>query len=870
MAWYGDEYVESTVTQDYVLQHLPKDGQRYVSKPLAFGHGLTDLTYGEWIISKGQRLFLILQDIGCSERIFDLVDRSVDDSDIPFPREEIPRLGLANASQEKKFYSRQFVYKVRTLHKGEHIDYSEDDVVPLESMTKSKGLSNKSEKDGFERVSTGQAELTRWNISLSAGSDGGGEEKGNLINYYKNLQKLFHPNLVSVFATYTHQNQAHVLLNPSVDMSLKGFLEDTPKSFKQMTKLDQLDTILHWIRCLSSAVAYLHQNGWAHQAIRPSNIFITSDNTIVLGPQAAIGVLQNEESAYSKGEYEYGAPEQWEKDAVRVNSIASQANLHSRNASTDVSTRRHKPSLSSTSSIESLRSHAILPKRRRRLRGESANRVANSGVQKGGLRTSASFPTDFDPLEHSKSASPRQHTPTTESKYANPWLSAVPASTPFQSDVFSLSTVIIELLSLFASICHSSNKYSPASARNHLSTDSRARGAYHSDISGVQEWLDGLLHAPEPKYKKLPGIITRNLTVRNNSPNNNDVDYSRHLGALASFVRIIRHGIERMPGQRSSALECLTRVDETLRLWGISEGSCTCFNETRQTGSANRTASPMSTQYEEGSRQQIHVNPQKSSLPSDVGAEEASALSAVDPDYQLPALTYSPSPINTDMDFPSRPPTPPPKPVTPTSSPMKTSKPKPLSLLAKTNADVKAVQILPPTPSSTLFHPTVYELAAATWDSDAETTVPDSNSTDFPMFNGSDPSTIKKIVSRQAIPKDPGSKKPTKRRADPESVIIALEHTIPERTWSRKQSVPNLRAADRIARPQPKRRTSERRHDSERIRAQDMLRDGEMWWKPAIGRGPKRDEERIGREYARMRRGSRGSKGRRARGAGAQ
>ncbi|MCJ1330338.1 hypothetical protein MMC10_007021 [Thelotrema lepadinum] len=880
MAWYSDEYIDSTVNLDYVSRNLSADGQKYLPKPLAFGHGLTDLTYGEWIVTRSPRLFLILHDIGSTERIFDLVDRSVDDSDMPFSSNDIATLGLANASQQKKFYSRQFAYKVRTLHKGDHIDYEENDVVPLDNVQRGKGLSSKGEKNGIGRFSTGQVELTRWRISLSAENE---SDKKDLVHYYKKLQELTHPNLTSIFATYTHQNQSYVLLTPSVEMSLESFLEEPPKDFKQMSRSSQLDLILQWIHCLAAAVTYLHQNGWAHQSIRPSNIFITGENRIVLGPYAAIGVLEDEDASHAKGLYEHGSPEQWQKQAPWAN--LAPIETHNRSVSADMVEHHRKPSLSS-SVVErgNSRSNGSTIKHRH-ARSNSSNKVVCDRVQKGALRMSKSFPTDFqalkDPAKGALPSRQRQQSNPAASEYTNRSLFSTTASAPFQSDVFSLATVIVQLLSLFGSICHSSNRYSPSSARAHLSKGNRADKSFHANLPAVHQWLDRLVQVSESKNKKVPNIISRNLSsTRSNRTQKNDLDQSRYLGVMTSFVGITRHGIARLPDQRLSASSFLTQINESLRSWGISMSSCDCFDQEEQTASADHREESRSAVNLLNTESKVNAHQRKTSTSSAspeinlVTAETNYPESKIDLEYRLPALTYSPSPLTPTLHIPSRPPTPPPKNDIPALTPTKSKKPKPKLELLITGPDgeLKGPQFLPPTPSSTLFHPTVYEMAASAWDSDAETAVhepQDLDSPDLSLFEESDNALERMLSQLKAQSKLEDHNRQTekresmkeqnrnKHRTNTESVIIALDTfdlptkqgKIIERSRTRKHLSACMKTVDK-----------------ERIGGEDMVRDGELWWgqdwgkwkkgehgwRPVVGAG--RDQEKLAREYSRLRR----------------
>ena len=803
MSWYSDEWIEATVTHDYILKHLPKDRQQTLTEPLAFGQGLTDLTYSDWIVSRGQRLFSILLDIGCSERIFDLVDHSVDDLDLPFSQDDLPSLGLGNSKLAKKFYSRQFAYQVRFPQQGEHLDYNSDDVVPLDIKPWMKGPSGKPESTSFERVRSRTTGFTRWHISLGASSN---EGRDGLIHYYKTLQKLDHPNISRVFATYTHGGRDYVLLSPCPEISLKTFLEEPPKLFKQMSKSEQLNIVAQWIRCLIGAIAYLHQKGWAHQAIRPSNIFVSDDNKIFLGPHAAIGIVQEQDPPLVKDIYQYGAPEQWERQVPRANSGSVRSHSHNRSASTPHARHGYKASQSSTSASKdgvALRfSNEVLGRARASV-SASDQRASDGSTKKPGLRYSASFtngllasaamerqsslPTDLEQLTNYIIAGSQ-----------NLELSVVPASTPFESDVFSLSAVLVELLTFYAMICRSSQKYTSLALNAHLAKSSRtSTTSFHSNIAAVHIWLDCLVQLPEPSNTKtLPKLITKGLAARRSSwTNKNDLDYPRYMGLMASFIQIVRRGINTIPSLRFLPVEALAHADDTMRVWGIPTESCTCFVLPKQVEPAAKKSSsmspvsPLSATIATAATNESRAL-QASPAPSEGTIEPSDQEPVLDPDFQLPSLSSSPSPlIAPSIDLPSRPPTPPPKEPYLLASPSKKVKPRVSPRIANSDITTEDALWLPPTPTSTLFHPTVYELAMVAWETDADTMIQETeslSSLDLFIFNHKDKSPAssktKKTSSRtrNSAPlameaKHPSSPKKQEKAADAETVIIAFE-----------------------------------------------------------------------------------------------
>ena len=137
-AWWSDEKIDATVTAEYVSRELQTDAnQAALHRPLAFGDGLTDDTYLDWILQRGRRIFLILNHIGCPQCIFEIIDKTFDDDDLPLSEEALWELNLFGGKSEtldKKFYRQQFNFMVQEFQPGGHVDYGDDDVLPLEGF----------------------------------------------------------------------------------------------------------------------------------------------------------------------------------------------------------------------------------------------------------------------------------------------------------------------------------------------------------------------------------------------------------------------------------------------------------------------------------------------------------------------------------------------------------------------------------------------------------------------------------------------------------------------------------------------------------------------------------------------------------------
>ncbi|KAI4152911.1 MAG: hypothetical protein LQ340_002619 [Diploschistes diacapsis] len=572
----GDAEVRAKVTYNRILKKLPKDKQHLLEEPIAAGDGLTDQTYADWIIDKGQRLFLILDDLGCPERIFDVVDKFIEDTDLPLRREDVAKLGLTHCTQEGKFYHRQFAYVAEKLGQAS-VEQQAKYRSPVSVSSRTKGTT-----ETADCVYVGEWELARWRIPLNGNSP---QDRNNFTMHYRTLQDLRHLHLVHIFATSLQKDNGAVLLAP-YEMSLRSFLKEQSKDFKQKTKVAQLDLLLQWIRCLIGVTAYLHEQGLSHQAIRPSNIFVTADSNILLGPHA--GPLTPTEECPSIAKNAYLAPEQWASRSLPVDQAKKRLSLHRRSRSVPRLAHSRRPS---HASFRTLPPHETLafttPAARNRQHSSDAGLSPHLPVSrylKESKRVSASCTDSSKPLPPSPQQTPtslhiaQQYSPASGHRRRASFTSSTSSLTSLQSDIFSLSAVIIEILSLFACIARSSAKFSTGFLHSHLEKNRGAsrRGeepSFQSSLPQVSTWLDSLAEMPAPSSrKKLPRLL---IGMGGSRSNSNDLDPSHYVGVLPSLIKLVRRGIERNPDLRYSAPEMGSRADELVHIWGISF-ACAC------------------------------------------------------------------------------------------------------------------------------------------------------------------------------------------------------------------------------------------------------------------------------------------------------
>lgn len=310
--------IEKTVTRQFVHSHLLPDEIERLDKPLAFGDGLTDCTYWEWIEGHAKRLFLILVDLGVPDQIFGVIDDSWEDVDLPVALDQVERLCLTatkDLKAERRFFDRQFHYLLRPLRKGEHVDYQDEEIVPLDVYDRRPGLIQSNDIDRVELPNVPGEAFCRRRYPI--GYDQGCLSREDLMFEISSIKDLQNGHLVSYWASYTHQGFGYILFTPVSEYKLSLYLTNTPQSIKNIDKTVKRRLVLDWIQCLVDTLCYVHSRGRWLGNIKPTTILFTHNNHILLSgfsrlsPDASSG----QGGLFDKGSYDYGAPERWAKSA---------------------------------------------------------------------------------------------------------------------------------------------------------------------------------------------------------------------------------------------------------------------------------------------------------------------------------------------------------------------------------------------------------------------------------------------------------------------------------------------------------------------------------------------------------------------------
>lgn len=310
--------IEKTVTRQFVHSHLLPDEIDRLDKPLAFGDGLTDCTYWEWIEGHAKRLFLILVDLGVPDQIFGVIDDSWEDVDLPIALDQVERLCLTatkDLKAERRFFDRQFHYLLRPLRKGEHVDYQDEEIVPLDVYDRRPGLiqSNDIDRVGLPNV-PGEVFCRR---RFPIAPDQACLSREDMMFEISSIRDLQNGHLVSYWASYIHQGFGYILFTPASEYKLSLYLTNTPQSIKNVDKSAKRRLVLDWIQCLVDTLCYVHSRGRWLGNIKPTTILFTNDNHILLSGPSRLSpdASSGQGGLFDKGSYDYAAPERWPKSS---------------------------------------------------------------------------------------------------------------------------------------------------------------------------------------------------------------------------------------------------------------------------------------------------------------------------------------------------------------------------------------------------------------------------------------------------------------------------------------------------------------------------------------------------------------------------
>lgn len=559
--WWTDERIRAKVTKDFIISKLRTEERKQLEKTPAFGHGLTDDTYLDWILERAKRLFLILAEIGVPDQIFGVIDDTWDDDDLPIPRDTVERLALSykrDEALERKFYNTQFTYLLRELHQGTHIDYAPNEVIPLDYVHKLPPAVSLQIWSRVHLPNQPAEAMVRRRVSLED-AERDGPAKAAFLADIESAQYISHPHIAPVWASYTVKDSGYWITPFVGEHTLKTFIDHrSAPQYIRLSKPERHRLLLRWMHCLADALATLHSSGYNHTAIRPSNILIDASNSVAFSDIGSLKTFQRDKRVDETEAYNYDAPE------LHVQSPTSAAEdepqslprKHSRSPSLTWKRRSfsHRKSMGSRSSSDrSSQSSASLPRAETLPRSFvfSLSSVRGSVKGKGPAATEPDTPDAAAPDHNRKAAREK-------------------------SDIFSLGCVYLDILTFLLKrkasdfLKHRSTKVDASTAAASSSPlspptsafssalpspgrakNSRVDASFHANLAKVQSWMDALEAAATN-------------TGHGHVHGHRGDDDAALFRAVLPILRLLRAMLSQNPNLRPAAPDVRDRLFDTL------------------------------------------------------------------------------------------------------------------------------------------------------------------------------------------------------------------------------------------------------------------------------------------------------------------
>ena len=520
--WWTDKKIDAEVTRSYVVKNLRLEERDFLNKPLAFGEGLTDDTYMDWILERAKRLFRILNEIGVPDQIFGCIDDSWDDDDLPIPLEIVDNLHLSDecdAALNRRFYNAQFRFLLRELKPGKHTDYGPSEHIPMEHVDSVPPAVTLQIWDRIHFPGRPDEIYMRRKYSL-VDRDSGDHSEGFMRDVHR-ARVLRHEHIAPVWASYTSENKGYIVSDFVGEHTLGTFIDHrTPQQFLRVPASERPFLLCEWMHCLADALAFLHHNGVAHSAIRPSNILIDHDNKIAFADVGSIRMLQRGKKVNKTEVYNYAAPESQLSEPPP--SMASSPPISSAGAFSRLRKMSSSTSSSSASSRGSSRNNSFCtiatsptspsPK-------ERPNSLTISSPTSPPLTLSGSFRNFSRHITRDSQGSfwssrepplsptgtevrllPKPTIPDPES------LRDLPQTSPEMSDIFSLACVFLDIVTFVVKgKVNDFVKFRSTKISSPLQKGRRTRTdqSFHADPDKIDAWIDVLREDSEKRSEKI-------------------------------------------------------------------------------------------------------------------------------------------------------------------------------------------------------------------------------------------------------------------------------------------------------------------------------------------------------------------------------
>jgi serine/threonine protein kinase len=482
--WWTEERIYEKVTAEFITSRLRPDDRQWLDRPIGFGD-LTDDTYMDWILEKARRLFLVLAEVGEAQKIFTVVQNSWDDDDLPLQMDDIEKLKLEDRRNDGqvnlRFYNQQFTFLLRELDEGVHVDYAPNEVLPLEYVVSLPPAVSLQHWSRVHRPKRPNEVFVRRKFPLGNNESPTAFENDFILDV-ESARMVEHEHIAPVWASYTAKGTGYIITNFVGQHTLRTFIDHRePAQYKRLPKPERRYLVLGWLHCLADAVATLHQMGFCHSSIRPSNILIDEKNNIAFSDIGSLQTFQKDKKPDAMEEYVYSAPETHNKPENTEQNLPAPAPI--------VSTSRKE----SVASKSSSRSSGSTTSHSRKLSKVPANEFSGFNF---GFRKTKPKPK------------PRSREHETE-----------------KADVFSLGCIFLELLTfMLKKKPHEFTKHRSSKQTINIGGKShRTDASFHANTDRIDSWIkiieDESFKQEHDAFRAVPHLMNLIRSMLSRAPN---------------------------------------------------------------------------------------------------------------------------------------------------------------------------------------------------------------------------------------------------------------------------------------------------------------------------------------------------------------
>lgn len=286
----------------------------------------------------------------------------------------------------------------------------------------------------------------------------------------ESARMIEHDHIAPVWASYTAKGTGFIVTNFVGQHTLRTFIDHRePTQYKKLPKIDRRWLTLNWLHCLADAIATLHQNGFCHSAIRPSNILIDERNAIAFSDIASLETFQKDKKPDPMDVYIYEAPE------AHAETLSFEAQGAA--PSPNVPTTRHTSIISKSSTGSS-----------------NSNGSQRQKLTKPPASDFSGF--NFGFKKSKPKAKPRSRVHETE-----------------QADIFSLGCVFLEIITfMLKKKPHDFIKYRSSKQKINMGgKNSRTDSSFHGNLEKIDNWMELLEKASfehdDDAFRAVPPIL---------------------------------------------------------------------------------------------------------------------------------------------------------------------------------------------------------------------------------------------------------------------------------------------------------------------------------------------------------------------------